>query len=262
MRAYVQQVQQHEPTYLAMVQTAHWFWLRGYEVVWFQFDEIAQGRLDDDLQHNPDEMVVRGGVETIRQVLVRAGRPLPPNFDLPLSLSKWIARRVWQSTMGEVRAAVDSEGFEPLHMKPLVHHKLFPGTVVRAFRDLIPTASVPNEVPILAQQYVDFVSEWRVSILRDNILNVGHYRGDPLLFPDACVVRSAVTAFDERPIAFAMDWGLTSSGQTLLVEVNDGYALGNYGLRGPDYTALIEARWRELMGLPDNGVGNLPYEQH
>ena len=52
-----------------------------------------------------------------------------------------------------------------------------------------------------------------------------------------------------------MDWGVTVDGRTLLVEVNDGYALGNYGVRGHQYTAVIECRWRELMGLDDSGVG-------
>ena len=96
----------------------------------------------------------------------------------------------------------------------------------------------------------------RVSILRNKILNVANYKGDPLRFPDVATVQSAIEAFSERPIAFGMDWGITAAGQTLLVEVNDGYALGNIGLSGMPYTAMIEARWRELMGLPDNGVGD------
>ncbi len=31
-----------------------------------------------------------------------------------------------------------------------------------------------------------------------------------------------------------------------------------YGMAGHQYTALIEARWRQLMGLEDNGVGYEP----
>ena len=114
----------------------------------------------------------------------------------------------------------------------------------------------PDETAVLAQQRIEFVSEWRVSILRNKILNVANYKGDPLRFPDVATVQSAIEAFSERPIAFGMDWGITAAGQTLLVEVNDGYALGNIGLSGMPYTAMIEARWRELMGLPDNGVGD------
>lgn len=255
VRAYVQHVRESDSIYLPMVEAAHWFGLRGYEVIRFEFADIDNGLLDEDLLQNPDEMVVRGGVGTIRRLLKRAGRPLPPNIDLPASLSRWIGRRFWESTLGQIRSAVDSEGFQPVHVKPLRDHKLFKGTVVRAFRDLISTASIASDVPVLVQEYVEFVSEWRASVLRTRILNVGHYRGDPLVFPDPEVIRSAVLAFEDRPISFGLDWGITKSGETLLVEVNDGFSLGNYGLRGAEYSALIEARWRQLMGLPDNGVG-------
>jgi hypothetical protein len=150
---------------------------------------------------------------------------------------------------------VDHADFEPLHVKPLDQHKLFTGYVIHAFRDLIPTAAISDDILVLAQGLVDFRSEWRAYILRDEILHIGRYRGDPLLFPDPNVVSQALLAMENRPIAFGMDWGVSATGETLLVEVNDGYSLGNYGLPGPEYTAMIEARWRELMGLPDNGVG-------
>ena len=258
VKAFVQRVRESDAIYLPMVEAAHWFGQRGYEVIWFEIADISKGELDNDLLRNPDEMIVRGGVGTIRQLLERAGRPAPPNIDLPSSLSKWIGRRHWPSTMGKIRSAVDSPEFQPVHIKPLNWHKLFKGTVVKAFRDLIPSASVSADEPVLVQELVEFVSEWRAFILRDKILNISNYRGNPLAFPDADAVSAAVAAFEDRPIAFGMDWGITSTGQTLLVEVNDGFSLGNYGLRGPEYTAIIEARWRQLMGLSDNGVGIVP----
>ncbi len=36
--------------------------------------------------------------------------------------------------------------------------------------------------------------------------------------------------------------------EAILVEVNDGYALGHYsGLSGKDYTDLLIARWNDLV---------------
>lgn len=260
MRAYIQQVNPGDSNYLGMMQSAYWFEQRGYEIVRFSIDDIDNGRLDDDLFNHPEEMVVRGGVGTIRKVLLRAGRPLPPPLDLPASLAPWIGRNYWQTTLGQVRASLDSDNFIPLHIKPLDHLKLFTGHIVREFRDLIATAGIPAETPVLAQEVVPFISEWRATILRDRILNIGHYRGDPLVFPDPERVRSAISAFENRPIGFAMDWGINSDNRTLLVEVNDGFALGNYGVPGTAYTALIEARWQQLMGLPDNTIGNPSYD--
>lgn len=262
MRAWVQNVPESSVIWLNLVQSAHWFRLRGYEVARFEHADIAAGRLDDDLLRRPEVMVVRGGVDTVRAALVRAGRPEPPNIDLPEQLSPWFGRMVGAATLGEVRARVESADFEPCHVKPRYHHKLFTGLVVRAFRDLIATAALPDDVPVLVQGCVEFRSEWRVSVLRDRILHAGYYRGDPLAFPDPNVLRAALEAYTDRPIAFAMDWGVTTSGATILVEVNDGYSLGNYGLGGACYTAMVEARWRELMGLADNGVGKVLHDNY
>lgn len=44
---------------------------------------------------------------------------------------------------------------------------------------------------------------------------------------------------------------VTDDGRTLLIEVNDGYALGCYGLFYIDYAKLLSARWAELTGTED-----------
>ena len=127
--------------------------------------------------------------------------------------------------------------------------------MVSAYRDFISLSGIPDEEPVIVQELVNMVSEWRATVLRNSVLNVAHYKGDAMLFPDPKTIREALDAFSDAPIGFGMDWAVTDDGRTILIEVNDGFALGNYGVRGHDYTALIECRWRQLMGLDDNGVG-------
>lgn len=256
MNAYVQKGQEGDPNYSNLEQTAYGFWERGYEVLRFRYPELGEGRLDRALLDFPDESIVVGGVGTIREALQRAGRPLPENLDLPDCLRPWIGRNFWPSTLAEVRKRVTEADYkQPLHVKPLRHQKKFKGTVIRAFRDVIPLAAVDGELPVLVQEVVQFVTEWRAYILRGKIIKVAHYLGDPIRFPDQDIMQAALGAFTNSPIAFGMDWGVTDEGHTRLVEVNDGFALGNYGVRQFQYTAMIEARWRELMGLPDHGIG-------
>lgn len=229
----------------------HWFRERGAEVLCFDLEALNAGALDRDLREEPDRMVVVGGVDAVHAVLARAGRPVPQPPDLPAPVLPFAGRRVWTSTLGEVRRIVSAEpGRLPLHVKPL-RPKLFVGTVVRAFKELIPSAFVADDEPVLVQEVVTFTSEWRAVVLRREVLNVAHYKGDPLRFPDPAPIRAAVEVFEGQPIAYAADWGVTDDGRTLLVEVNDAYALGNYGLPGWQYCEVLEARWRELLGLPD-----------
>lgn len=256
MRAYVQQLLEGDLSYLGFNQIAYWFKERGYEVVRFDYPQLDEGFLDRGLLKHPDETVVAGSVKTVQEALLRAGRPLPYVSDLPDGLKPWIGRNFWTTTLGDIRSLAESRSpLLPLHIKPLRQTKLFTGKVVHDRSDLARLGAVDDDEPVLAQDAVDFSSEWRAYVLRRRIVHVARYTANPLLFPNPVRLDEAIAAFEDQPIAFGMDWGITPSGETVLIEINDGFALGNYGLDGAIHTAMIEARWRELMGLPDNGIG-------
>ena len=52
----------------------------------------------------------------------------------------------------------------------------------------------------------------------------------------------------DMPISYSLDVGVDDQGDTLLVEVNDCYALGNYGLDATTYTNMLYDRWKEIVG--------------
>ena len=84
-----------------------------------------------------------------------------------------------------------------------------------------------------------------------HILSVRPYKGDWRKHYDYRVIENAVKEFTSAPAGYAIDFGLTDDGRTLLIEVNDGYALGCYGLFYIDYAKLLSARWAELTGTED-----------
>lgn len=51
--------------------------------------------------------------------------------------------------------------------------------------------------------------------------------------------------------AYALDVSLTAAGATVAIEVNEGYAVGSYGLPGLHYAKFLSARWAELTSTPD-----------
>ena len=59
----------------------------------------------------------------------------------------------------------------------------------------------------------------------------------------------------DHPAAYTVDFGIPSTNETVLVELNDGFAIGNYGLADYLYARLLEARWDELVSslLVDSG---------
>ena len=50
----------------------------------------------------------------------------------------------------------------------------------------------------------------------------------------------------QRGKGYALDFGITDEGKTLLVEVSDGYALASFGLKSRLYMQILLARWQEL----------------
>jgi hypothetical protein len=62
------------------------------------------------------------------------------------------------------------------------------------------------------------------------------------------VIRATLGAYQNAPAGYSADFGVTDDGRTLLVEVNDGYALGNGGLVANLYAELLKARWEEITG--------------
>lgn len=223
------------------------FSARGYKVVWFEMAGIVDFPEGVKPFEGRDDIVF-GSVQATRIALKSLGVAAPANIDIPDSLFCYTGRKIWKTTLGEIRA-----GREPTFIKPLHEHKKFPGHVVRPlvgqYTSFLRTERFPDEEPILAQAVVQFDSEWRVFVLRGEIVGIGHYNGDPLLMPDPERIEEMVKAYHDAPVAYGLDVGRAAGRdtETNLVEVNDAFALGSYGLAAHLYSAMIEARWDEMV---------------
>jgi hypothetical protein len=165
----------------------------------------------------------------------------------PDELAAFLGRRVWNTTIDRVSSETDSW---PLFVKP-VENKRFTGCVVRGTKDLVGKGCSGEDVPVTCSEVVDFVSEYRCFVRYGKILDVRRYRGDWSIAPNRDVIESAVAAYTTAPAGYAVDFGATSDGRTLLVEVNEGHSLGCYGLQQNLYAQLLSARWAELVGTSD-----------
>lgn len=198
----------------------------------------------DELRLEKDDIVV-AGISLTHRAFSRLGLSQPFLPAIPEALAPFAGRRTWRSTIGEVRQRVG--GGDPIFFKPAPSQpKLFAGLVANRVSDLVETASLDDAAPVDCSEVVSFRSEYRCFVLNSEVIGVRPYKGDPLLFPESRRIREAVAAWADAPAAWALDVGVTATNQTLLVEVNDSYALGSYGLPPARYAAMIEARWAEL----------------
>ncbi len=219
------------------------FRLKGYDVRFFE-GEFTSSELDAISLSKDD--IVCGYIPIVRKVFDRLGVEQPNLPDIPDELLPFCGRLVWFGKLGDIHR--QDQDVQSVFIKPRYVQKLFPGHVVASFKDLIKTSAYDMSTEILISEAVNFVSEYRGFVLRGDLVGLKHYKGDFGILPDVGVIRSAIQAYKLAPSAYSIDFGVTDRGESLLIEINDAFALGNYGLNSLLYTDIIEARWDEIVG--------------
>ncbi|MFT3935826.1 MAG: ATP-grasp domain-containing protein [Chitinophagaceae bacterium] len=192
--------------------------------------------------------VFLGSIGFIHQALSLLGLPIPKPFDYPDSLKNFFGRKIFASTISQISNNPTSWN---VFIKPKGALKSFTGRLIKNTGDLIGTSNFEFDTPVWVSEPVNFVAEWRVFVRYGRILGVRQYNGDWRYNYDATVIEKAVATFIDSPKAYALDFGLTSDGRMLIVEANEGYSIGSYGLFYVDYAKLLATRWCELTGQKD-----------
>lgn len=201
------------------------------------------------------DTLVAGFVPSVLGALKQLGLEPPPTNDYPRCLTPLLHRRLWTSTARQLTEAL-YQGLEtPVFAKPLDRKKRFTGQVFRTSEDLIYLRHASLSTPLLCSEVVRWLSEYRVYVARGTVLATCHYAGDPAVRVDEATVREAVRRLEdsgEATAGYGVDFGVLSTGETALVEWNDGFSLGAYaGVGAASYTELTLARWTELVGLTE-----------
>lgn len=218
---------------------AHGFDMMGVQIV--PFYDVTQIESFDDLG---PRAIICGNIADILVALKKMGAPKPDELDYPNHLDWFLGRNIKRMCIEDVR-----RGTQRIFVKP-VTQKLFTGLVWEPENYLSRIVLAPYEydTPVIVSDVVEFISEWRCFVKYDNLIAAKHYKGDWSKSPDISLINKAVhLGKGKMPAAYALDVGVTSDGKTLLVEANEGYALGCYGLPSIVYASFLEARWQQFV---------------
>lgn len=187
-------------------------------------------------------------IESTNKYLERFGLGPKMAINIPKSIESYAGRKIWYSTMGEFR----SDPKLPVFVKPNGRAKEFVAGVVNKESDIpFIFKDIKDDCPVLLSTPVNFVSEYRVYVTKGEIKGIYWYSGDFFKFPNSETIKACVNAYKDAPDAYGIDFGIARDGYggevTLLVEVNDAWSLGNYGLEHTKYSKLLATRWRQLM---------------
>lgn len=185
---------------------------------------------------------VIGTFSDVKYALEQMGIDIPL-LDYPPELEPFLGRKVWKSTLFTITS--DPEAWH-VFVKPVYDVRRFRGTVLDKSEDLIKLGGGLEDIDVWCSEKIEFLSEWRLWVLDRQPVGLTRYKGRWDLVPDISILKQAVISYKTSPMAYALDFGVTNEGKTLLVEVSDGYALGSYGLPPELYVTILSRRWSEL----------------
>ena len=172
--------------------------------------------------------------------------PLPNDF--PPSLEPYFRRKLWRSSIRSLEQALE-QGRE-VFAKPAGRRKRFTGRVFSSPGDMYYLAGTSAQEPLWCSEVVRWLSEFRIYVIHGEVTAINPYHGDASVSLCEATLREAISAFTasgQAPAAYGIDFGVLDSGETALVEANDGFSLGAYGINAERYTELLFTRWEELV---------------
>jgi hypothetical protein len=218
---------------------------RGYEVELFTEKFIYRKRLN----LKPTTLVA-GDIPVVLCALKQLSIKIPLPNDYPQVLRSYLKRNVWESTVDRIRTLIYNADFKPFFAKPKDRLKRFTGRVFESYEDLRFIHQVSKKTEVYCSEVVEWLAEFRVFVLHGKMIGIRHYSGDSSLEPDGAVITEAIGVLEtcgQATAAYAIDFGILKNGETALVELNDGFSVGSYGLEPGSYADLTMARWLELM---------------
>lgn len=232
-----------EPEHLDVMETLT---SRGVPCELFTSKKLARNQLQ------PDASTLVVGDHSIMSTVFKRLMVTPINDCYPESLHGFLNRKIWTTNVRKLLKDYPDAEKTPFFVKPKSTAKLFNGFVVNNPVDLYHLDGIAKDTEIYCSTVVNWLSEYRVFVHQSKIVGVKWYAGDKQHSIDMEVVQSAIGTFahaEQRTVAYAIDFGVLENGSTALVEWNDAYALGSYGLEKDIYTDMIIARWEEIFGI-------------
>ena len=225
-----------------------WYHLynKGYEIITFDDLSIKNGKHFQYTKSKYD--VIVGSVESAMAFFDAYGIKTPAYLGYPDELSPFLYRNVQKTKWKDVKNHP-----YPYFIKPADDVKLFTGDVItdqRLFDTFDKFYPVDDEMNVYVSDVIPIISEYRCFVHRGKLAGIQWYKGDFTVFPNANEIQKMIMSWKDAPVAYSLDVGVSQindTTKTVLVEVNDFWTLGSYGLPGEIYTKLLVDRFKEIL---------------
>jgi len=214
---------------------------RGFEVILFDGHDM-----ENTLSiHNPTkEDVIFGSVEATNFYFNYIGVKSPSYLGYPEELKPFLLRNVYKVEYGKINSKY------PYFVKPAEGVKTFTGTLIRdenSEKLLKEFNNLTDQTLVWFSEPIDFISEFRCFVHNKELKGIQYYIGDFTKFPNTEKILEMVKTYQTSNCSYTLDVGVTKTGKTALVEVNDMWAIGSYGFEPKTYVRMCIDRLLEII---------------
>lgn len=147
--------------------------------------------------------------------------------------------------------ALELSYIKRIFVKP-VKIKLFTGLALNNDWDRISLYGFDKDTEVFVYDTIDDIrAEYRAYIKDGKVVGVKDYSGDNRNFPcdytylDNIVSKNLLSG--DFPVAYTIDIGICGDNTPFVVEFNDMWAIGNYGLENEVYYKMLRQRYFEIV---------------
>lgn len=179
-----------------------------------------------------------GSIPYIHTAFKVSGIEIPPVDDYPEYLAKFLHRKIWKSILKNVD--MDT----PVFVKPRKSRKKFPGLVLNGRN----TPHVGFSTPVWCSEVVVWRDEFRIFVSNGELVDVVPCPDSRFVFTlDSFVfIRKLLETTPRKTLV--IDCGMMCpDNRYAVVEVNEAFSFGGYGLSYSKHLDMLEARWSEIL---------------
>jgi hypothetical protein len=219
------------------------YWLRNNTPKWV---EATIGQIDPTDDYSVFYTIPVGSVGFIQKYMETRGIEYKPiDYKNPVFYNSGIE----EGTLSGIKR----DNKYPVFVKPK-QIKKFSGLVlddIGEFNELLEFYRLNENEPVFYNYEVkDFLSEWRMYIHKNKVVNVSHYSGDPLRTEGISTIAKIVEGDKSMPVAYTLNIGYDRiTNRWHPIEVNDFWGTGAYGCPEEMFYKATVDRWKEIISL-------------
>jgi hypothetical protein len=198
------------------------------------FEEVQSGKFNTLVKNN----LFVGSVEFMKEVFSKIGKE---NVRVPKNSN----REHKVMTLGDAKEIAKSG--QSIFIKPF-DIKLFTGFILD---QMVHTSisDVPDDTNVMVYDVFSskIKSEFRCYIHNNRVVDVRNYSGDLFCCPNEEYLKGIIDINKDFPISYTIDIGVLENGDNVVIEYNDMWAIGNYGIPNELYLRLLRDRYFEIV---------------